>query len=57
MNELTITANGWIEKEKILESYRQTQQFFRNEPTKSCNRIWPIWFVFATELWYASLYQ
>lgn len=57
MNELTITANGWIEKEKILESYRQTQQFFRNDPTAPCNRIWPIWFVFATEIWFTSLYR
>ncbi len=57
MNELTITANGWIEKEKILESYRRTQQFFKNDPTGPCNRIWPIWFVFATELWFNSLYQ
>jgi asparagine synthase (glutamine-hydrolysing) len=57
MNELTISANGWIDKEKILESYRRTQQFFRIDPTKPCNRIWPIWFVFATELWFTSLYR
>lgn len=57
MNELTIAANGWIEKDKLLTSYRNIQEWFRKQPTKACSKIWHTWFAFATELWYKSLYK
>jgi asparagine synthase (glutamine-hydrolysing) len=57
INELTIATIGWIDKEKLLKTYRQTRESLINNPTSPCYRIWPIWFAFAVELWYKSLYD
>jgi asparagine synthase (glutamine-hydrolysing) len=57
ITELRIADNGWIKKNKLLEIYREAQQHFKNNPTKPYNKIWPIWFAFATELWFKTLYN
>ncbi len=57
IKELDIANNGWIVRDIALNSYREAQVFFTNNPTKSYNKIWPIWFAFATDLWYKCLYN
>lgn len=57
MDELTIGGNGWVDREKLRSTYRELYEFFKKNPTGSCNRVWPVWFAFATEVWFKTLYN
>jgi asparagine synthase (glutamine-hydrolysing) len=46
---MTLEAAGWVDRDKFLAAYRNLTRNYKN------SNMWPLWSVFAMELWYRTV--